>query len=360
MLPPDQQDLQDAARRFLTTRDPPASSATFGDWPRFAELGWLGVAVDEAHGGFGGPAQMSILAQELAVVGAPEPFLQAAVVPVVFLAHAPRSPATETRLAALVNGEHATVAAFDAPGVSTVQFTTAGGRIHIVGRCSHVLGGSGARSILFTAQHAEHADVRSIFLLDTDTPGIQHQCAPTIDGRIASVFDLHVDLGADADIRLGSAQALLALELAQDAGLLGQCAEMIGLMQHLFTLTRSYLLERRQFGQPLAEFQALRHRLADMYAELEQSRAMLGYGVRAMDLPHPAARSRLLSGCKIRIARAARFIGAQAIQLHGAIALTQEYAVGRAYQRLLVLEKTWGDIDFHVRRFHAMTGDAND
>ena len=364
MLSPDQQDLQSSVHRFLGERATAAQSAHlggYGRWQQFAQLGWLGVVLDEAHGGFGGTAEMTVLAQEIAIALAPEPFLQAAVVPAVFLANAPRCAGFDDLLERLIAGGTTLVAAFAEPEivpVGSVSFSPCADGVRLGGALAHVLGGAGAQFVLFPARQAADPGVGGVFLADVGSEGVQHSSAPTIDGRQASFFQFDgarpVAEWPDSDA------ALAAFGLAQDAGLLGQCAELLGLMQRMFSLTRDYLRERRQFGQPLAEFQALRHRLADMYAELEQARAMLGVGIDGMSLALPSTRARTLSACKLRMARAARFIGAQSIQLHGAIALTQEYEVGRLYQRLLVLEKTWGDAEFHARRFAAASGDGNE
>jgi alkylation response protein AidB-like acyl-CoA dehydrogenase len=361
---PDQQDLQSSARRYLGERAPAAQSSHLGGyarWQEFADLGWLGVALDEAHGGFGGATEMAVLAQEIATALAPEPFLQAAVVPSVFLANAPPCAGCDDLLERLIAGGTTLVAAFAEPEivpVGSVSFSPCGDGVRLAGALTHVLGGAGAQFVLFPARQAADPGVAGIFLADAGSEGVQHSSAPTIDGRQASIFKF--DGARPAAQWPDSGAALAAFALAQDAGLLGQCAELLGLMQRMFSLTRDYLLERRQFGQPLAEFQALRHRLADMYAELEQARAMLGVGIDGMSLASASARARILSACKLRMARAAGFIGAQSIQLHGAIALTQEYEVGRLYQRLLVLEKTWGDAEFHARRFTAVSGDGNE
>jgi alkylation response protein AidB-like acyl-CoA dehydrogenase len=364
VLSPDQQDLQSSARRYFSQRAPVGQSVPLGGqgrWQEFADLGWLGVAVDEAHGGFGGATEMTVLAQEIATALAPEPLLEAAVVPAVFLANAPQCVGFEGLLGRLIAGGAAVVAAFTEPDIvprASVSFSRHADGARLAGQLPHVLGGAGAQFVLFAAQQETDHGVRRIFLADVDSAGLQHSSAATIDGRRASLFNF--DGARPAAQWPDSGAALAAFALAQDAGLLGQCAELLGLMQRMFSLTRDYLRERRQFGQALAEFQALRHRLADMYAELEQARAMLNVGIDGMSLVTARARARILSACKLRMARAARFIGAQSIQLHGAIALTQEYEVGRLYQRLLVLEKTWGDAEFHARRFIAASGDGNE
>jgi alkylation response protein AidB-like acyl-CoA dehydrogenase len=366
VLSPDQQDLQSSARRYFGTRTAaaePVRGCGGAGWPQFADLGWLGVAIDEAHGGFGGPAQMTVLAQEFAAALAPDPLLQAAVVPSVFLANAPVNPGRADLLERMIAGGVLIVGAFEEPQIipdSNVKFAPQADGVKISGTLSHVLGGAGAQFVLCAAQHAADPALRSIFLIEVASAGVKHCCAPTIDGRQASFFEFDAaHVAADAEWPERDV-ALAAFGLAQDAGVLGQCAELLGLMQHMFGMTRDYLRERRQFGTALADFQVLRHRLADMYVELEQARAMLGVGINGLSLTSTVTRARMISACKLRMARAARFIGAQAIQLHGAIALTQEYAVGRAYQRLLVLEKTWGDAEFHARRFAAASGDGNE
>jgi alkylation response protein AidB-like acyl-CoA dehydrogenase len=364
VLSTDQQDLQSSARRYLSEKASIRSAhpgSSYGRWQEFADLGWLGVALDEAHGGFGGATEMTVLAQEIATAVAPEPFLQAAVVPAVFLANAAPCPGFDGLLERLIAGGVVVVAAFVEPDIGprgSVSFSRRADGVRLTGELAHVLGGAGAQFVLFTAHEAADPGVRGIFLADLRSGNVQHSSAPTIDGRHASFFNFADALPAAE--WPDSGPALAAFELAQDAGLLGQCAELLGLMQRMFNLTRDYLRERRQFDHALAEFQALRHRLADMYAELEQARAMLGVGVDGMSLGSASARARIMSACKLRMVRAARFIGAQSIQLHGAIALTQEYEVGRLYQRLLVLEKTWGDAEFHARRFAAASGEGNE
>lgn len=360
MLSPDQEDLQSSARRYLGERAPAAQSS-HARWQEFADLGWLGVALDEAHGGFGGATEMTVLAQEMAAALAPEPFLQGAVVPSVFLANAPPCAGCNDLLKRLIAGTTTVVAAFAEPEivpVGSVGFSSGADGMRLTGAPAHVLGGAGAQFVLFPARRAADPAVGGIFLADVGAEGVQHSSVPTIDGRQASIFKF--DGARPAAEWPDRGAALAAFGLAQDAGLLGQCAELLGLMQRMFSLTRDYLRERRQFGQALAEFQALRHRLADMYAELQQARAMLEVGIDGMSLVSASARARILSACKLRMARAAGFIGAQSIQLHGAIALTREYEVGRSYQRLLVLQKTWGDAEFHARRFTAASGDGNE
>jgi alkylation response protein AidB-like acyl-CoA dehydrogenase len=204
--------------------------------------------------------------------------------------------------------------------------------------------------------HAAADEGPVVLLVDLSTPNIEHITADTIDGRtLSQLLFKRVQLPSEAVLAPASAVSN-ALGLATDTALFAQVGQMIGVLEHVHLMTQGYLQVRSQFGQLLGSFQALRHRLADMFAELEQARAMLAVGSGALQSADEVARNGLISACKLRVCKAARFIGAQAIQLHGAIALTQEYELGAYYKRLLVLERTAGDPLFHAMNFYRRCG----
>lgn len=344
-------DLQSSVRRYVEARRAASANSdhdVLRAWREFADLGWLGAAVDESHGGFGGPAEMAVIARELGAGLIHEPYVEAAVVPTTYLAASGQGDL----LAKIISAETIVAAAFN-PEPQAVAFTRGAsqGAVTLSGRIRHVLGGAIANFLLVAARDQDGE--QAIALVDCSSPGFHRESLPTIDGGDAAFVTLD-----DVSVPAGSvwpmdAQTSAAFSLAIDAGIVAQSAQMIGVMDRAFELTRSYLLARRQFGQPLSEFQVLRHRLADMHAELEQARALVSAATAALASESAAQRSRLASACKVRAIRASRVVGAQSIQLHGAIALTEEYEVGRCYTRLLVLEKVWGDLEFHVRRFSA-------
>jgi alkylation response protein AidB-like acyl-CoA dehydrogenase len=356
--------VQSSARRYFDRRTKPRSIVELGAdqnlrhsrWREIADLGWLGVAVPGALGGFGGGAEMVALAQEVAAALAVDPILEAGVFPSVFLAHAQPTGARSGLLDELITGTVQVVAAStgpNAPQTDGVRFTTERKSILLFGEIRCVLGAEDADFFLVAASHGDAGQERSVFLIDRQTPRLRCETFLTIDGRNGS--NLHftgVELPHDA-IVTGAGDVLNAFDLAQDTAILGQCAELVGLMDRMFDLTREHLLARRQFGQPLANFQALRHRFADMYAELEQARAILSRGVTGLGYS-AAQRSWAVSACKLRIGRAARFVGEQAIQLHGAIAMTEDYVLGRYYKRMLVIRKIWGNENFHAMRMMKM------
>ena len=132
------------------------------------------------------------------------------------------------------------------------------------------------------------------------------------------------------------------------------CAEAIGVMDRALWVTRDYLKTRQQFGQPIGNFQALQHRMADMVIELELSRAQVFGALASLNAPAPL-RDRAVSSAKVQIGRAAKFIGGNAIQLHGGIGVTEEYVVGHYYKRLVMIDNAFGNVAFHLGRMSKLT-----
>ena len=154
-----------------------------------------------------------------------------------------------------------------------------------------------------------------------------------------------------ADARLCAAGSGLALlEDALDRAALAQVAEGLGCMEAVLEITSEYLKTRQQFGQAIGKFQALQHRMAEMFVEVQETRSILYRGVAHLD-DAPAVRRQAVSAAKVILGSAGRFVGGQGIQLHGGIGLTDEYQIGHYYKRLLVLEKLYGDSDWHLGRF---------
>ena len=348
-------DLEVSVRRYVEARRATPTGAAennSSEWREFAKLGWLGAAVDESHGGFGGPAEMAAIARELGAGLISAPYIEAAVVPTTFLAAA--SPLAEHAdlLAQAIGGDAIITAAFD-PDLRSTAITCVNleSGSSVSGRAGPLLGGNFGDLLLIAAR--DQQEQQTIALVNRAARGVRLESHATIDGGHAAFVTLDQVNVSHGSVWPRDACTTAAFELALDTGIVAQSAQMIGVMARCFELTRSYLLARRQFGQPLGEFQVLRHRLADMYAELEQARALVSAAVAALGTEMPAERARFASAAKVRAIRAARVVGAQSIQLHGAIALTEEYEVGRGYARLLTLEKIGGDLEFHAQRFAA-------
>jgi alkylation response protein AidB-like acyl-CoA dehydrogenase len=179
----------------------------------------------------------------------------------------------------------------------------------------------------------------ALFLVAADAPGVTVRGYPTQDG--ASAADLQLD-GAAATLLIGAGAAYPALERAVDTGIAALCAEAVGAMDKLVVVTVEYMNTRKQFGVPIASFQALRHRMADVKMQLELARSMSFFATLKLE-EAPAARRRALAQAKLQLGQSMRFVGQQCIQLHGGIGVTDEYVAGHYFKRLTVMEMTYGD-----------------
>jgi alkylation response protein AidB-like acyl-CoA dehydrogenase len=349
--------LEDAAARYLANSE---AAHTIGGmrqrWSKFAEFGWLGGVVSEDKGGYGGVVEVALLSKQIGAALAPEPWIEGAVFPITFFSALTGSLADADLLQELISGTTTTVGT---PSVGAwsekhrAQIHRSGDRLELNGVMPGLVPVELADKVLLQADSDEGP---LVLLLDPNAPNVERTTADTLDGRTLSrlVFK-RVDLPTDAVIAPAS-EVSKALCLAADMAIFAQVAEMIGILEQLLLLTQEYLQNRRQFGDLLCTFQALRHRLADMFAEMEQARAMLSVGVAALQGADEMTRNGLISACKVRVCKASKYIGAQAIQLHGAIALTQEYRLGALYKRLLVLERISGDSLFHSMNFYRRCG----
>jgi alkylation response protein AidB-like acyl-CoA dehydrogenase len=190
-----------------------------------------------------------------------------------------------------------------------------------------------------------------LFLVDAQ--GVRADAYEVIDGTRAA--DLHLDgVTVDEDALLTApAVAGALLQDAVDRAALAHMAEALGSMEAVLELTSEYIKTRQQFGQPIGKFQALQHRMAEMFVETQEMRSIVLRGIANLDAA-PAERSLAVSAAKVMFGTAGRFVGAQGIQLHGGIGMTDEYQVGHYYKRLLVLDKRYGDGDWHIDRFVAL------
>jgi alkylation response protein AidB-like acyl-CoA dehydrogenase len=191
----------------------------------------------------------------------------------------------------------------------------------------------------------------SLFLVRRDAPGLSVLAYPTQSGSRACDVELE-DVAVDDDAVIGApGQALGILERAVDVASAALCAEALGIVTALNQATLSYLKSRKQFGVPIGTFQALQHRMADMYIAGEQIRSMAIVAAVKADLDDAAERRRAISGAKAYIGQSSRFIGQQAVQLHGAMGIVDELIVSHYFKRLTLIDLTFGDADFHLARY---------
>jgi alkylation response protein AidB-like acyl-CoA dehydrogenase len=333
-------------------------------WTAFAqELGLLGAAFPEALGGFGGGAVESGLVMEAfgehLVV---EPYLGTVVIGGGLLELSGHAKASEI-VESIIAGQTRMAFAWAEPQgrydlhdlITTARRDGAGWRLN--GRKAVVVGAPWATHLIVTARTGgarRDRDGVSAFLVEATAPGISRRDYPTIDGGRASeiAFD-EVVLGPEALIGPADGASPLLEEIA-DRAMAALCAEAVGVMRRLQAGTVDYAKQRRQFGRPIGEFQALQHRMVDMFMAVEQAVSMSLLATLKLGAPAPE-RARAVSAAKVQIGEACRFVGQGAIQIHGGIGMTQEMPIGAWFKRATLLETEFGGVDHHLARFEALT-----
>jgi alkylation response protein AidB-like acyl-CoA dehydrogenase len=225
-----------------------------------------------------------------------------------------------------------------------------------------VIGAGAADELLVTARTSGNTNDTngiSVFRVDPKASGVTVKDYGTIDGQRAADIELkNVSVPASSLVG-GEGQAFAAIEAAHDQALSALCAEALGIMKAVNATTLDYTKNRKQFGQPIARFQVLQHRMADMFMHGEQAQSMSYLAaIKCVD-PDAGERRRALSAAKVIVGQAARFIGQQAVQLHGGMGMTDELMVSHYFKRLTAIELTMGDTDFHTQQFIAASSKAS-
>jgi pimeloyl-CoA dehydrogenase small subunit len=329
------------------------------NWSKFAEMGLLGLPFAEADGGFGGgPLETMIVLENFGRGLVVEPYLATVVLGGGLLRRAGSAAQREALIPGIAEGSLTLAfahqerqARHDLFDVATTAKRDGAGYV-LNGAKGVVLHGDSAGRLIVSARTAGNRRDRegiSLFLLDPATPGVTRRGYATQDGlRAAEVVLENVSVPADA--LLGpEGGALPLIEQVVDEAQAAICAEALGAMEVLRDLTVNYLKQRTQFGQPIGNFQALQHRAADMLVATEQARSMAMYAAMMVQDPDPAARHVALSAAKALVARLADQLGKEAVQLHGGIAVTDEYKAGHYFKRLSMLGGLFGDVDHHLR-----------
>ena len=332
-----------------------------GCWRQYAEFGWLAIPFSEEEGGIGGDATDTGIVMEGVGRGLLlEPYL-ANVVLAGGLLRALASPAQKAEwLQPMMNGERKLALAYAEPGsryeITHCETTARRDGVAYVldGHKTLVYGAPAADAFVVVARTAGAVGERaglSAFVVDAGTPGVTLTPYATHDGQRAGDIALK-GVRVDAARLLGAeGQAGEALERVLDQGIAALASEAVGAMSVLVDATLEYLKTRQQFGRPIGTNQALQHRMVDMYIALDEARSMALYGALMLREEDAAARRKALSATKIEIDRTARRVGQEAVQLHGAMGVTEELAVGHYFKRLSMIATTFGDSDWHVERY---------
>ncbi|MFA5939598.1 MAG: acyl-CoA dehydrogenase family protein [Sinimarinibacterium sp.] len=329
-------------------------------WQQLAEMGALAITLPEAHGGFGGNAFDTVLVMEALGRGlVVEPYLSTVVLGAGLVSDAGSDTQKADVLNAVATGERLLALAHGEPGsryaLSQVATTAKkdGGNWVLNGSKAVVLHGDTADQLIVSVRSAggaRDAQGISLFLVDANAAGVTRHAYPTQDGgRAADIALANVRVPDSA--RLGAEGAALPLlEHAIDRAIAALCAEAVGAMSATIEQTVNYLKTRKQFGVPIGTFQALQHRAVEMYLHAEQARSMSWLAAAKLDAPRDERRH-AVSAAKVLVAQSARYVGQQAVQLHGGIGVTDELAVSHYFKRLTMISLLFGDIDHHLALF---------
>ena len=347
------------AQRRVFARTPLGYSAAA--WDRYAELGLLALPFPEEFGGLGGGGVDTLVV--MAEVGQGlllEPYLSTVVLCGGLIRDAGPAAMKNALLPQIAAGRcRLALAAYEAAGrfdLAHVECTAvdAGGRWRLSGRKTVVLDAPSADYFIVAARSegaATDAAGVCLFLVPRDAAGLtMFEYATHCDGRAADIHLVDVTVGADSVIG-AAGQGLGPLRRAVDVGIAALCAEALGIVTALNLMTLNYLKTRKQFGVAIGSFQALQHRMADMYIAAEQTRSMAIIAALQAEGHDAAARTRAVSGAKAYIGESIRFVGQQAVQLHGAMGVVDDMMVSHYFKRLTMIDMTFGDADYHLARF---------
>ncbi len=367
-LTEERQMLSDTLRRYLSDKyDTAARNAILDSeqgysseiWTELAELGIIGALFSEEDGGFGGAGfDIAVVFEELGRAGVVEPILDTAVLAGSVLSaigNSAQKQILEDVLAgsvqlAFAHGE--VQSRYDLDNVQTIA-ESQDGAILLTGRKAVVVNAEAADHLVVSARDVEGEGL-SLFLVPADSDGLTVQGYPLISGgRAAEVILDGVQLPEVA--RLGApGDALPVIETAMARAAVAQMAECLGAMSTAVDLTQDYLVTRKQFGRPIGTFQALQHRMAEMLIEMEQARSALINAAGHLEADR-TTRERHVSAAKSLFGKFGRLIAEESIQMHGGIAMTQEYELAHIAKRIVMADHRFGDQDWHLERFIALS-----
>lgn len=328
-------------------------------WRSYAEMGLMALPFAEADGGIGGgPVETMIVMEALGRVLALEPYLPTVVLGGGFLRLGGSAEQRAEFVPGIVDGSRKLAFAqaerhsrYDLHHVETTARRDGSGYV-LNGAKGVALHGDSADTLAVTARTAGGTRDEGgigVFLVDANAPGVSRQGYAMQDGlRAAEIIFDNVRVGADAV--LGDAEGGLPLvRRVVDQAIAALAAEAVGVMTAMHALTLDYIKVRKQFGVPIGMFQVLQHKAVDIYVALEQARSIALYATMMADSDDAAERARAMHAAKVEIGRGGRLAGENAIQLHGGVGMTMEYAIGHYFKRMTMIDLTFGDHDHHLR-----------
>jgi pimeloyl-CoA dehydrogenase small subunit len=335
-------------------------------WNKLAEQGLLGLPFSEDDGGFGaGAVETMIVMEALGKALLLEPYLATVVLGGGFVRRGGSAEQKAAYIPGIIDGSKTFAFAqleknsrYDLNDVATSAKKKADGWV-LDGEKFVVLNGDSADTLVVTARTKggqRDATGIGVFLVPGDAKGVSKKGYPTQDGlHAADISFTGVEVGADAVIG-DPEDGLPLVEQVVDDARVAICAEAVGAMDESLKSTVEYLKTRTQFGVPIGSFQVLQHRAADMFVAVEQARSMSMFATMAADFDDAKERANAVAAAKVQIGKSAKFVGQQAVQLHGGIGMTMEAKIGHYFKRLTMIENTFGDTDYHLRRVSEQGG----
>ena len=350
-------------RQALVAEEPGFSEA---HWQRIAELGWLAAALPEACGGLGGtPVETMLLAEHFGRGLVMNPYLATVVLGANAILYGGNKEQRRALLPEVAEGRLKLAFAYAEPQ-SRYDLHHVATRARRDGE-GYVIDGD--KAVVFHAACADRivvcartgGEVRdpeglSLFLVDPKAKGLEARHYPTQDGGRASELRFDgVRVGAE-DLLGEAGGALPVVERVVDHAIASVCAEAAGAMWAVYEQTLAYFKTREQFGQTLGRFQALQHRMVDIYMKCELAQSMVYEATLHLDSPDATARRRAASSAKYEVGHNARDVGQEGVQLHGGIGMTFELPIGHYLKRITMINASFGDPRHHLRRYQTLSG----
>ena len=365
-LSSEQQMIQDSVSRFIlndydfdTRRKILKSETGYSqkNWDKFAELGWLMLPFTEEDGGLGGSmVDLMLVMEEFGKGMVVEPFIATAVMGGGLIAAAGNQEQKDDYLPRIMAGELQMAFAYAEPqsryhlnNVAT-SATETSGEYAISGQKSVVLNGNHADVLIVAARTSgdqNDNDGISLFLVDATHPSVKRVGYANVDGHQAA--DIWFENTPALGLLGEKGKALPVIENIIDKATLAVCAEAVGAMKIAHERTLEYAKTRKQFGRTIGSFQAIQHRLVNMFMEHQQAKSILLMAVLKMD-SNNGSDAKALSAAKSRIGKAANLVGRETIQIHGGIGMTDEIDVGHIFKRLTTIQFLFGSTDMHTKR----------
>jgi acyl-CoA dehydrogenase len=372
VLTDDQLMFRDAAKRFAAERAPVAQLRKLRDaadadgfsrevWKEMADMGWAGVLVPEELGGVGfGFVGAGLIATEIGRNLSATPFLPSAVLAVTALLRGGSVAQKESLLPAIASGDLLVAFASDerARHAPHAIATTATGKSKLNGRKIHVLDGHVADRLIVSARTSGDTGGRdgiTLFLINAKASGVTITRSSNVDSRNSAVVELRDVAVSEADVIGTFDKGAIVLDAALDAGRAVLAAELLGVAEESFERTIAYLREREQFGVKIGTFQALQHRAAHLFCEIELVRSVVLRALQALDAQEPTSET-LVCLAKAKASDVARIATNEAVQMHGGIGMTDEFDIGFFMKRARAAGETFGDMYYHTDRFAQLAG----